>query len=141
LFAIAVTSALLHQAIHQFQTKKRNFAKMQFATIFLLGASFIGAALAQSQIAFTTLPSAVQAGVPFTLKWGGGQPDVSPPMPKRITLTSQLTRTLSATRDSDAQERHFHKPPLRRYHRRYTPHPSPFHFHGMARFCALLTHE
>ncbi len=122
LFAIAVTSTLLHPAIHQFQIKKRNFAKMQFATSFLLGASFIGAALAQSQIAFTTLPSAVQAGVPFTLKWGGGQPNVSLQMLQRITTTSQLTRMLSATRDSDAQKRHIRKSPIRRHDRRYTSH-------------------
>ncbi|KAL8823227.1 MAG: hypothetical protein Q9191_006051 [Dirinaria sp. TL-2023a] len=51
---------------------------MQFANILLVGASFLGAALAQSTIAFTTLPSAVQAGVPFTLKWAGGQDDNGP---------------------------------------------------------------
>ena len=114
---------------------------MQFATSFLLGASFIGAVLAQSQIAFTTLPSAVQAGVPFTLKWGGGQPDVSLPMLQRITITSQLTQMLSATRDSDAQERHFSKSPIRCHDRRYASPPKPFHLHGMARLRALLTHE
>lgn len=57
---------------------------MLFAKALAIGASFVAAALAQSKISFTTLPTAVEAGVPTTLKWIGGTNAVSRSM--RIEL-------------------------------------------------------
>ncbi|KAL6720732.1 hypothetical protein ACLMJK_002657 [Lecanora helva] len=61
---------------------------MQFKTLFAW-ASFVAATVAQisqQRIAFTTLPTSVQAGQPVTLKWGGG--DGSP-----VTITLQKGTT------------------------------------------------
>ena len=47
---------------------------MQLKTLFAC-ATFIATSIAQSsqtKIAFTQLPTAVQAGKPVTLQWGGG---------------------------------------------------------------------
>ncbi|KAL8795541.1 MAG: hypothetical protein Q9195_001962 [Heterodermia aff. obscurata] len=53
---------------------------MQFAKILFVSASFVAATTAK--IAFTTLPTAVEAGVPTKLTWGGGDDS----QPVTITL-------------------------------------------------------
>ena len=54
---------------------------MQLKTLFAC-ASFVAAAVAQisqQRIAFTVLPTNVQAGKPVTLQWGGGDGSVCSP--------------------------------------------------------------
>lgn len=46
---------------------------------FLACATFVVAAVAQSRIAFTVLPSNIVAGQPLTIHWGGGDNSVSNP--------------------------------------------------------------
>lgn len=67
--------------------------KMQLKTLFAC-ASFVAAAVAQvsqQRIAFTTLPTSVQAGKSTTLKWGGGDGSVgctsSPNGNSELTIT------------------------------------------------------
>ena len=63
---------------------------MQFAKLLAIGSSFVVATLAQSRIAFTTLPGSVQAGVPTVLRWTGGEPD-SVSLQSRRTIAIPLT--------------------------------------------------
>lgn len=48
---------------------------MHFAKLLFVGASFVAATTAK--IAFTTLPTSVEAGVATRLTWGGGDASVS----------------------------------------------------------------
>lgn len=50
---------------------------MQLVRSFLVGASLVVAALAQSKIGFTQVPTSVTAGVDTTLRWSGGDGSVS----------------------------------------------------------------
>lgn len=82
------------QSVKFTESARKHIRKMQFASILLLGASFIGATLAQAKIAFTTLPSAVVAGQSTTLRWAGGNPNVSlSPNVSRITHHTNNART------------------------------------------------
>ena len=72
-------NCLHHLATFQFSEStplKVNFyTKMQFAKLLFISASFVAATTAK--IAFTTLPTSVEAGVPTKLAWGGGDASVS----------------------------------------------------------------
>jgi hypothetical protein len=52
---------------------------------FLACAAFVVAAVAQSRIAFTVLPTNIVAGQPVTIQWGGGDNSVSNPAPHPLS--------------------------------------------------------
>ena len=64
------------------------FAKpesMMMSTRFLLAsASLLAVALAQTKIAFTSVPAEVEAGDTYNITWGGGNDSVSPEQAKAI---------------------------------------------------------
>ncbi|MCJ1448999.1 MAG: hypothetical protein MMC23_009518 [Stictis urceolatum] len=70
---------------------------MQFSSILIAAVSL---ALAQAKIAFTTLPSAVEAGKPTTLKWTGGDNGEPVTITLRKGLSSNLQTIAILTSDA-----------------------------------------
>ncbi|MCJ1256482.1 hypothetical protein MMC24_004303 [Lignoscripta atroalba] len=79
---------------------------MHFTKALFVSASFVVAALAQTRIQFTTLPSAVTAGVPTLLEWTGGDGSSTVTITLRKGDPSNLD-TIATILQRNAQETSF----------------------------------